>query len=67
MFPVYLRRKRTRFRIENIPLEIWERICSFACTDDGYTGLSLSKVSRYFRNASRLCRLQSVAIREATD
>ncbi|EPQ54801.1 hypothetical protein GLOTRDRAFT_42902, partial [Gloeophyllum trabeum ATCC 11539] len=48
--------------MNKIPLEICERMFSFACTDDGTTGCSLSLVSRYVRDASRRVRLQSVAL-----
>ncbi|OSX61040.1 hypothetical protein POSPLADRAFT_1182201 [Postia placenta MAD-698-R-SB12] len=48
--------------MEKAPMEIWGRIFSFACIDDGYTGHSLSQVSRYFRVASNHYQLQSVAL-----
>lgn len=48
--------------MEKAPMEIWGRIFSFACIDDGYTGHSLSQVSRYFRMASNHYQLQSVAL-----
>ncbi|KZT66380.1 hypothetical protein DAEQUDRAFT_457465 [Daedalea quercina L-15889] len=50
-------------QIHDLPLEVWYRICSYACEDDGDTGVSLSQVSRYVRNACRLSHLHSVAVR----
>ncbi|KAI0081535.1 hypothetical protein K474DRAFT_1587422, partial [Panus rudis PR-1116 ss-1] len=44
------------------PAEIWTKIFSFACTDGGYTGCSLSRVSRYFRDASLPVKLQTVSL-----
>ncbi|KAL0953795.1 hypothetical protein HGRIS_004979 [Hohenbuehelia grisea] len=44
------------------PTEIWALIFSYACTDSGRTGRSLSRVSRYFREVSRHVRLQSIAV-----
>ncbi|KAI0072938.1 hypothetical protein K474DRAFT_1678277 [Panus rudis PR-1116 ss-1] len=48
--------------IDRCPAEIWARIFSFACTDGGYTGRSLSLVSRYFRDASLRVKLQSISL-----
>lgn len=45
-----------------LPLELWTRIFSYACTDDGRTGCSISLVSRYFRDASLPVRLQCVFV-----
>lgn len=45
-----------------LPLEIWSRVFSYACSDDGRTGRSLSRVSLYFYNASKIAKLQSLAI-----
>ena len=44
------------------PVEIWHIIFSFACTDDGSTGRSLSLVSTYFCDISALFKYRSVAI-----
>ncbi|KAF8877277.1 hypothetical protein BD779DRAFT_1379195, partial [Infundibulicybe gibba] len=44
------------------PVELWTRIFSHACTDDGDTGRALSLVSRYIRRASAPHKLQSVLI-----
>jgi hypothetical protein len=49
--------------MDRCPTEIWERICLFACTnDDGTTGRSLSLVSKYIHNASKLYKLHSIGI-----
>ncbi|KZT28768.1 hypothetical protein NEOLEDRAFT_778028 [Neolentinus lepideus HHB14362 ss-1] len=48
--------------MDKIPLEICERMFSFACTDGGKTGSSLSAVSKYVRDASRRVRFQSVSL-----
>jgi len=48
--------------MDHLPPEIWEQIFSFACIDSGKTGRSLSLVSRYFRDASRLSQYQSVSL-----
>lgn len=37
--------------MERCPVEVWQRILSLACTDGGYTGCSLSLVSRFMRDA----------------
>jgi hypothetical protein len=49
--------------MESIPPEILSLIFSYACTDDGYTGRSLSLVSRYISDVSKPYKLQSVAVR----
>jgi hypothetical protein len=49
--------------MESIPPEILALIFSYACTDDGYTGRSLSLVSRYISDVSKPYKLQSVAVR----
>jgi hypothetical protein len=46
-----------------LPTELWEKIFSFACLDDGSTGRSLSLVSRYVCQTSRPFKYQSLAIR----
>lgn len=48
--------------LSDIPLELWHRVFDFACNDDGSTCISLSKTSRFFRNASQLHRYQSISI-----
>ncbi|KZT04440.1 uncharacterized protein LAESUDRAFT_294420 [Laetiporus sulphureus 93-53] len=48
--------------MEDCPAEIWARIFSLACTDGGYTGQSLSQVSRYFHQTSRPIQLQSISL-----
>lgn len=51
--------------MELCPPEILSQIFSFACIDDGYTGRSLSLVSRYIYQASLPTRFQSIACRNA--
>jgi hypothetical protein len=46
-----------------LPLEIWQKIASLACTDDGTTGCSLSLVSKYINAASSPYRYQTVVLR----
>ena len=48
--------------MDHFPPEIWEQIFIFACTDSGRTGVSLSLVSRYFRNVSSSYQYQSVSL-----
>ncbi|KAJ7251414.1 hypothetical protein C8J57DRAFT_1078181 [Mycena rebaudengoi] len=44
------------------PPEIYAHIFSYACTDSGYTGRSLSLVSKYFHEVSKPAILQSIAL-----
>ncbi|KAF7969531.1 hypothetical protein HWV62_26973 [Athelia sp. TMB] len=44
------------------PPEIWTRISSYACTDAGSTGRSLSLVSKFIRDTSAPFKLQSMSI-----
>jgi len=48
--------------MDHFPLEIWDQIFAFACIDSAQTGRSLSLVSRYFRDVSRLSQYQSVSL-----
>ncbi|KIM83117.1 hypothetical protein PILCRDRAFT_70053, partial [Piloderma croceum F 1598] len=48
--------------LNRCPLEICFQIFAFACTDGGYTGRSLSAVSRYIRDISSSYKFQSVAL-----
>ncbi|EPQ53764.1 hypothetical protein GLOTRDRAFT_139882 [Gloeophyllum trabeum ATCC 11539] len=48
--------------MNRLPVEVWRRIFSFACLDDGRTGRSLSLVSKYINEASACQRYQSVAL-----
>lgn len=52
--------------MQRCPVEIWEQILSNACTDGGYTGCSLSVVSRTMRDVSRPFRYHSVALLDYT-
>ena len=47
--------------MDKCPPEIHARIASYACTDDGYTGCSLSLVSRYYNQVSSPYRWQCIA------
>ncbi|KAF7974266.1 hypothetical protein HWV62_13054 [Athelia sp. TMB] len=47
--------------MDRAPSEIWAKIFSFACTDSGFTGRSLSLTSTFFRLACEPYRLQSIA------
>ncbi|KAJ7091545.1 hypothetical protein B0H15DRAFT_241660 [Mycena belliarum] len=48
--------------LDHVPPELCSLICGFACTDSGYTGRSLSLVSRYIRTISQPFKLQSIAL-----
>ncbi|KAF7981960.1 hypothetical protein HWV62_30761 [Athelia sp. TMB] len=45
-----------------LPADIWYIIASYACTDGGATGLSLSRVSKFIRASTVALKLQSVSI-----
>src|ERR1700733_11059411 len=53
-----------RSAIKNCPTEIWARIFSLACIDDGFTGRSLSLVSRYIMEASKFYKYQCLAVKD---
>jgi hypothetical protein len=44
------------------PIEIWSQIFALACTDNGFTGRSLSLVSRYIYESSKPTKLQSLSV-----
>ena len=48
--------------MDAVPVEIWHNIFALACTDDGYTGRSLSLVSTYFHDISALFKYQSLVV-----
>ncbi|KAI0087773.1 hypothetical protein BDY19DRAFT_222670 [Irpex rosettiformis] len=48
--------------MDKCPPEVHWRIISYACTDDGYTGCSLSLVSRYIHQVSSPYRWQCVSL-----
>lgn len=48
--------------VQRTPPEVYDRIFSFACTDSGFTGQSLSLVSKLFRELSERRRLQSISL-----
>jgi hypothetical protein len=49
--------------LSKLPPELCEHIFSFACLDDGYSGRSLSLVSKYISATSKPVRLQSLVVR----
>jgi hypothetical protein len=48
--------------MDQTPPELCTRIFSFACRDTGYTGRSLSLVSKYIHETSKSVKLQSISI-----
>ncbi|KIM81461.1 hypothetical protein PILCRDRAFT_8811 [Piloderma croceum F 1598] len=54
--------RATRSPLERLPAEIWGIVFSLACVDDGYTGRSLSEVSRYINEASKSYKYQCIAV-----
>lgn len=52
--------------MEKCPPEIHARIFTFACTDDGVTGQSLSLVSKYVRQVSQPYQWQIIALTSYT-
>lgn len=52
----------TRSALERFPAEIWGTIFSMACVDNGYTGRSLSEVSRYINEVSKSYKYQCIAV-----
>jgi hypothetical protein len=48
--------------MDKFPVEIWHLIFSLACTDDGFTGRSLSLASTHLREISAPFKYQSIAI-----
>lgn len=48
--------------MEHCPIELWLKIAAFACTDGGYTGRSLSLVSRTMRDVVKPVRFQTVSL-----
>lgn len=48
--------------MDTLPLESLQRIFELACTDGGYTGSTLSFVSRGIRTAARTTRFHSVSL-----
>lgn len=49
--------------MNRIPPELWAKIFSFACLDDGTTGRTLSLVSKYVHHVSKPSKLQSTVLR----
>ncbi|KAJ7931753.1 hypothetical protein B0H13DRAFT_2308456 [Mycena leptocephala] len=48
--------------LDQLPPEICAHIFNFACRDSGYTGRSLSLVSRYIHETSKQAKLQSIVL-----
>lgn len=48
--------------MDRTPPEVWVRIFSFACLDTGFTGRSLSLVSKYICEVSKPVKFQSIAL-----
>ncbi|TFK49214.1 hypothetical protein OE88DRAFT_399216 [Heliocybe sulcata] len=48
--------------MERIPVETWHIIFAYACIDGGFTARALSRTCRYFREASKLVRYQSLKL-----
>lgn len=48
--------------MDRCPAELWEIIFILSCTDNGFTGRSLSLVSRFFNNASKPYKYHSIAL-----
>lgn len=48
--------------VGNLPPEVWMLVFSWACMDHGYTGRSLSLVSRQVRSLSEPYKLQSLGV-----
>lgn len=48
--------------MDGVPAELWAKIAKLACTDGGFTGCSLSLVSRYMRAVVQPVRFYSVSI-----
>lgn len=51
--------------MEKLATELLQHIFTYACTDGGYTGCSLSAVSKHIRIASRSVRFYSVALKNS--
>jgi hypothetical protein len=62
--PVLSRGSSPHSAVENCPAEIWGRIFSEACSDDGSTGRSLSLVSKYIRDTSKPYKYQCLFVEE---
>ncbi|KAK7064718.1 hypothetical protein R3P38DRAFT_56216 [Favolaschia claudopus] len=45
-----------------LPVEVWTQIHAFACTDDGFAGRALSRVSKDWRTIAAPFKLQSIAL-----
>ena len=52
--------------MDRLAVELLERIFILACTDGGYTGASLSRVSKHIRAVSRGARFYTVALLSQT-
>ncbi len=50
--------------LDTLPSEIISMAAFFACTDGGFTGGSLARISRHIRDATRVARFYTVALAE---
>jgi hypothetical protein len=48
--------------MNHLAVEIWHQVFTLACTDNGFTGRSLSLVSQYIHETSKPMKLQSLAV-----
>ncbi|KAL7282657.1 hypothetical protein ACG7TL_004130 [Trametes sanguinea] len=60
--PMIVRKCRHTTSIHDLAVEILQHIFAYACTDGGYTGYSLSLVSRYCHDVVRPLRFHNVAL-----
>lgn len=49
--------------MDSCPFELWSKIAGYACTDGGYTGRSLSLVSRRMQSAVEPVRYYSICLK----
>ena len=47
--------------MDRCPIEVWNQIFTLACTNNGFTGRSLSLASRYIHDTSKPAKLQSLS------
>jgi hypothetical protein len=54
----------TNSPVQACPAEIWGNIFSLACVDDGFTGRSLSRVSKYIKECSKPYKYQCLSVKD---
>lgn len=62
LHPTIYRQDASPDMAERCSVELWEKIFRLACVDGGFTGCSLSLVSRAVRNVAQPVRFNSVAL-----